>query len=748
MEGTDEIVYRKNLLEASVNIYLKKTCSILESFNRIRMLSTSHFEIHQIPAAANLTEELNKMLEMKGQMHETIIDKLKRGECEDMIDAVTEHRTVIWLMQTALVANSILYDQNCRKYFQQSKNLDLASSTTFPLSFQLLLQKLNQFSSWPFQHEICFEIESDQICIHNSNMVDIIEDVLGSKTTNGSLTELMCMVMSDVALESNSYENDCISPKLSLTNVPLHCRLSRLNQLKAMHLHLGLEYEGDAYLGLKSHKIAWNKLENSIKKFMLIISSLRKTCIADEQNTTTESKITSDETCENLQPSLSCSNKSLFSSSMEVLADFIASDKERKKLIDICKTVCPNIIIELLELCLNDIGSFVENRTQDGISLITAKLDIFTGLLVFQISSHTGKIDLAENLKHSADLVMWSNEQFLADIIAYDSCKTLLPATVLYQSDTTATNALNSTENIDKIIRINPAHDEQRASLGSQLKKGVTTKDSILAEMPTRHPSESFQMLSQELDQFKRSNLMDSRFLLDIQSELIHIGRLEESKDIELTFETLAKKIATWKNSIAKFTKHFRERYASFEDITLPILWSISTTVKGISLLMKRSEMRVYLPCKSNIINGLVELRDHSTRLACSSSIFQLQYGIPVDNVSQRLEITRLVHHSLKAKELQTANLNEGDEDSIMYKFNRDPDEDVFENESDGHLKKLSEQIDLNHSLQTIFSQNEKNSGVESFEFLEYYNKVMTNLKNSIATTSFLASNHKGKEIL
>ena len=76
MEGTDEIVYRKNLLEASVNIYLKKTCSILESFNRIRMLSTSHFEIHQIPAAANLTEELNKMLEMKGQMHETIIDKL------------------------------------------------------------------------------------------------------------------------------------------------------------------------------------------------------------------------------------------------------------------------------------------------------------------------------------------------------------------------------------------------------------------------------------------------------------------------------------------------------------------------------------------------------------------------------------------------------------------------------------------------------------------------------------------------
>ena len=188
-EGIDEVVYRKNLLEASVNIYLKKPSSILECFNRLKMLCTSQIEVHQIPGVANVSEILSKRIEINDQMSENIIEKLneKYNECEDKIAAEIAHRTAIWLVQAAVTANSILYDQNRRNYFQQNKTLTYASSTTFPLSFQLLLQKLNQFSSWPFQHEVCFELESDQLSIHNLTMIEMMEAVSGTKITGGQM---------------------------------------------------------------------------------------------------------------------------------------------------------------------------------------------------------------------------------------------------------------------------------------------------------------------------------------------------------------------------------------------------------------------------------------------------------------------------------------------------------------------------------------------------------------------------------
>ena len=94
--------------------------------------------------------------------------------------------------------------------------------------------------------------------------------------------------------------------------------------------------------------------------------------------------------------------------------------------------------------------------------------------MVYNISSVIGKIDLAENIKYSSNLIEFSIDKTFADIVAYDSCKSLMPSKILTERDVTSMSWPDVQSAIKKTVFAHPLQEPKRVLLSDNIKKNVT----------------------------------------------------------------------------------------------------------------------------------------------------------------------------------------------------------------------------------------------------------------------------------
>ena len=746
-----EADWKKNLLETSSKIYLTKPRSIVAVFNRINTLSSLKIPSQDIEQIENLTEDLKNVLDMKNEIDENFLEHLKSGQCEKTIDSLAQMNSILWIAQTALLGSSLIYMQNRWICLKSDRVLRLACNSSLTPSFQILLGMLKNGKSWTFHNQICFEIELDQLYSCNENISAVIESVVGYKTNGHSLTQLMCLIMSSISIENDKHQEPQ-NIGLALIDVPLYCRLSRLYQLHAIHWHLQLEY-GDTSNKLKKRSDLTDQLEHSARRFSIVIDGLHKTCLKIKENRKPFStKETVDiiysftQNCkEHQEKNMSYTFDSKLSG-MERLLMF-AEKSTHEGIIHDCQPFCPETIMQLLKKCFCDIVDHISIRCKDDKEVLSGILDIYTGLLVFHMSSNIGRVDIAEILRYTADLIDYNVHYTATDIIAYDACKTLLMPSFLRCRTEENANIVHK-GSIKQLVKSHPAHDEKRALLSDNMKKSDAISESLVSEIPTRHPNESFRKLSQEIEQFTMSHLMEINFIKEIQSQLLYdfsSDRMSEG----IRYETLMDKIQTWKDSVTKFTRDFKAKYSSYEEVTAPLLWGICNTAKGIKILLERFQKRCYQKYRPNVINDIVVLRDKATKLLYSSCTYEHNLEIlPIDRVCQ-LEASRLLYYSQQIQQEETGE-QESDGDRIIYRFNCDSNEaeDAFENDSECQLKIMTDQTDLNYHLQITLDPDHKMQSLQGCNFLEHYNGLMTNLRTTIDTANILSNNHNSENIL
>ena len=689
------------------------------------------------------------MFENLEKVDNDIINTIRYNECEDVAAKQRQLHQLIWLVQTTILVNCTISDENWQKYQCQNKNTQLKCGSLYPPSFKVLLQKLNQNDAWTFEQKRHFEIESDQIRIHMGALLILMENITGYKTLSSSLIQLMCINMSNVSIASHHLDESSMAhQKLSITNVPLISWIDRLNQLHAIHRHLVVGYEGESNHELNAgHDILPITLQSAIDNFLLITGSIEKSCLDEAEKTSHEKgdaeKKIIDQDHSEMEYQDEPGSGYISTAKCKVFEDLTFLVSAPQRLLSVTKDMFSSTVTNILESCLNDIKSCLRITDRDKISILTSTLEIYSGLLVFNASSIIGNIDLAEYLRHSAKLVDFSINKSFIDIVAFDTCKALVtPKTFTELSMDEKSTLLLDNQKIEKIISHHPLQEEKRILLSANMKSNADKRDLLLKDMPKRHKDESFRKLHEELEEFRRSKLMELDFFKDLQKELLHDYACY---DIDSRFHMLKGKITTWEESVSKFTKHLRAHYSSFEDITLPILWGITMAMQGVETLLKRFEMRRYLPSKHNIIDCMMKVRDCSTRLISSLSKYEFDCGIEPSIADNKLEITRLLHHSWKANEEELGEENE--EDTIIYKFNRDPDENVFENDTDCHLKQLSNKISTNIRIEKMLGAEDLYSSLSSIDFLKQYDELMSSIKSDIPEIRSFKSDYYGKDI-
>ena len=132
------------------------------------------------------------MFENLEKVDNDIINTIRYNECEDVAAKQRQLHQLIWLVQTTLLVNCTISDENWQKYQCQNKNTQLKCGSLYPPSFKVLLQKLNQNDAWTFEQKRHFEIESNQIRIHIGALLILMENITGYKTMSSSLIQLMC----------------------------------------------------------------------------------------------------------------------------------------------------------------------------------------------------------------------------------------------------------------------------------------------------------------------------------------------------------------------------------------------------------------------------------------------------------------------------------------------------------------------------------------------------------------------------
>ena len=96
--------------------------------------------------SGELVDLLNTTLNLEERCEEAVIDVVMKNEDDNNFTARKSLKLIVWLLQSTLVANSNIYNQNLRKYFQQNGNFSLACSAELPFSTQQLLHKLGNIN--------------------------------------------------------------------------------------------------------------------------------------------------------------------------------------------------------------------------------------------------------------------------------------------------------------------------------------------------------------------------------------------------------------------------------------------------------------------------------------------------------------------------------------------------------------------------------------------------------------------------
>ena len=707
------------------------------------MNSTQHLKPDE-----DWTKSFYEIYETQKNVDEGLINQIRYHECDDIVAKHRQLITLIWYIQTTLIVNCTISDQNLRAYYNDGNTL-LGSGSLFSPSFNKLLLKLAENKTWKFEEKRYFQIESDQFRMHMRALLKLMDSITGYKTSSSSLTQLLCINMSEICLDINdSEEKTKTYSKLSITDVPLHSRLNRLNQIRTLHRHLVLGYEGEtSHQLIVDHNYLPNTLRDALENFLLIVSSFYNACSEEIENNTLIEKRdvdikthwTNDAETRN-KPNPDTESIRFSDCKAYDRLVFLVSNSERLR--NTCKNSSPSTVTNILEAGLNDIQSCLKITNHEEITILTSKLHIYSGLLAYNISSATGKIDLAEYINWTSKLMEFGIEKSFTDIMAYDTCKSLIPSKMLMEQGIEDSLQIDCYA-IKKATFNHPLQEEKRILLADNLKSNAEKRDILIKEMPKRHQDESFKKLHEELVELRKSNLMEPMFLQDIMNELLQNCTYQ---DIDNKFQVLIAKIKTWEDSVSRFTKNLRCKYSSFEDIVLPILWGISMTIQGVKSLTERFEKRRYLPSKPDIMNCIIKTRDTSKGLVSSACKHEFNFGIKTSNIHDKLEISRLLYHSWRAKVEEEEENSE--EDTIIYKFNRDPDENVFENETDGHLKQLSRQISTDISLISVLEDEQKYSGLSSIEFLKRYDELMSSIQSNLSESRYLASDYIGKDVV